>query len=133
MPTVLIVDDSKMVRAMVRQALEVDRYEVVEAADGREALALTDNHNPDLVVTDINMPEMDGISLIRELRSRPRFRLTPILVLSTEASDDIVRNGKNAGATGWLVKPFDSGALRQTAQLALELREKAIRKEANRP
>jgi two-component system chemotaxis response regulator CheY len=134
MPIVLIVDDSKMVRTMVREALEadVDRYTVVEACDGVEALELSERHNPDLIVTDINMPEMDGLALIRELRARPSFRLTPILVLSTEASDDIIRNGKDAGATGWLVKPFDPKSLRQTAELALALREKAIRKEASR-
>lgn len=131
MTTVLIVDDSKMVRMMVRQALETDQYAVVEACDGREALDLTDRLTPDLIVTDINMPEMDGLSLIRALRERPGFRLTPMLVLSTEAGDNIKQNGKDAGATGWLVKPFDPDQLRQTARFVLALRDKARRKEGS--
>jgi two-component system chemotaxis response regulator CheY len=126
--TALIVDDSKMVRMMVRDALAADGHKIWEACDGREALALAEQVAPELVVTDINMPEMDGLSLIRELRNLPQHRLTPILVLSSEAGDDIVRNGKDAGATGWMVKPFDPDQLRQTARLVLELRNKALQK-----
>jgi two-component system chemotaxis response regulator CheY len=84
--TILIVDDSRVVRDMVRGALETDSHQVVEAADGCEALAVADGANPDLVITDVNMPEMDGLSLIRELRQRPRYHLTPILVLTTNGT-----------------------------------------------
>lgn len=131
--TILIVDDSKMVRLMVREALEAERYQVVEASDGCEALRVLDGVTPDLVVTDINMPEMDGISLIRALRELPKHRWMPILVLSSEAGDDIKYNGKSAGATGWLVKPFDPVQLRETTRYVLELREKAKRKMESNP
>ncbi|OAI39895.1 hypothetical protein AYO40_05335 [Planctomycetaceae bacterium SCGC AG-212-D15] len=127
---VLIVDDSTMVRMMVREALAADGYQIQEACDGRAALALVKTVTPNLVVTDINMPEMDGISLIRALRDLPEHRMTPILVLTSEAGDDIIRNGKNAGATGWLVKPFDADQLRSTARYVLELHRKALGKKA---
>lgn len=127
--TILIVDDSKMMRGMVRSALEADQHQVVEAADGREALAAVDGARPDLVITDVNMPEMDGLTLIRELRQRPECRLTPILVLTTEAGETMKRAGREAGATGWVVKPFEPGQLRATAACALRLREKALRKQ----
>src|SRR5262249_36532983 len=129
--SVLVVDDSKTVRMMVREALVQDGYDIREACDGCEALTVVKTVTPDLVVTDINMPEMDGISLIRALRELPEHRLTPILVLSSEATDDIIRNGKNAGATGWMVKPFDGGQLRVTARYVLELRERARHRESS--
>jgi two-component system chemotaxis response regulator CheY len=125
---VLVVDDSTMVRMMVCEALAADGYQVQEACDGREALAIVKTVTPNLVVTDINMPEMDGISLIRALRELPEHRMTPILVLSSEAGDDIIRNGRNAGATGWMVKPFDADQLRSTARYVLELHRKALLK-----
>jgi two-component system chemotaxis response regulator CheY len=125
--TILIVDDSRVIREMVREALETDRHQVVEAADGCEALAVADGASPDLVITDVNMPEMDGLSFIRELRQRPRYRLTPILVLTTEGGEPMKRRGREAGATGWVVKPFDPVRLREAAACALRLREKALR------
>jgi two-component system chemotaxis response regulator CheY len=126
--TILIVDDSKIMRGLVRGALEADRYRVVEAADGKEALIVIDGANPDLVITDVNMPEMDGLTLIRELRQLPAYLPIPILVLTTEAGDDLKKRGRAVGATGWLVKPFDPARLRETAECALRLREKALRK-----
>jgi two-component system chemotaxis response regulator CheY len=131
--TILIVDDSKMVRRMVRGALEEDRHQVVEAADGREALDLVSDARPDLVITDVNMPEMDGLTLIQELRRRPDADLLPILVLTTEAGENMKQRGRQAGATGWVVKPFDPVQLREVAACALRLRTQALRKRENPP
>lgn len=114
--TILIVDDSRTVRTMVRQALEADHHQVVEATDGVAALAALDMGPADLVITDVNMPEMDGLKLVRALRDRPAYRFTPILVLTTESGDDIKQRGREAGATGWLVKPFNPDQLRKTVE-----------------
>jgi two-component system chemotaxis response regulator CheY len=112
--TILIVDDSPTMRSMVRGALEADRHRVVEAQDGRAALSALDSTTPDLIITDVNMPEMDGLALVRALRKRPTSRFTPALVLTTEASVDMKQRGREAGATGWLVKPFNPEQLRRT-------------------
>ena len=114
--TILIVDDSRTVRTMVRQALEADHHQVVEATDGVAALAALDMGPADLVITDVNMPEMDGLKLVRVLRDRPGYRFTPILVLTTESGDEIKQRGREAGATGWLVKPFNPDQLRKTVE-----------------
>lgn len=126
--TILIVDDSRMIRTLVRDALAPAHYRIVEAANGREALDRVDDAAPELVITDVNMPEMNGLGLIRALRERPRYRYTPILVLTTESGADLMQQGRAAGATGWLVKPFDPEQLRETVLWALGLREKALRK-----
>ncbi len=117
--TILIADDSTTMRAMVRGALEVDRHHVVEAADGREALVALDAAPVDLVITDVNMPELDGLALVRTLRGQSRYRFTPILVLTTESSDQMKQRGREAGATGWLVKPFQRDRLREVVQHVL--------------
>jgi two-component system, chemotaxis family, chemotaxis protein CheY len=106
---ILVVDDSTSIRQMVAFTLKSAGYAVVEAADGQEGLDKT-NASSDtisLVLTDQNMPRMDGLTLIKTLRSQPKFAATPILMLTTESSDDMKAQGKAAGATGWLVKPFD--------------------------
>ena len=82
-------------------------YGVVEAADGQEALEFARNKSVDLVISDVNMPRMDGIRLVSELRDLPTYRLTPLLLLTTESSQDKKLEGKRAGATGWIVKPFN--------------------------
>ncbi|MGB5043858.1 MAG: response regulator, partial [Nitrospira sp.] len=83
-------------------------YQVVEAGNGKEAVGkVNGGAKPDLVVTDLNMPEMDGITLIKEIRKMPALKFTPILMLTTEASDDKKKAGQAAGATGWIVKPFN--------------------------
>lgn len=106
--TVLVVDDSKTMRDMVTFTLTSAGYEVVQAGDGKEAVVkLSNGSRPALVVTDLNMPEMDGITLIKEIRKMPAFRFTPILMLTTESSDEKKAAGKAAGATGWIVKPFN--------------------------
>ena len=114
--TILIVDDSRTVRTMVRQALEADHHQVIEATDGVAALAALDMGPADLVITDVNMPEMDRLKLVRALRGRPGYRFTPILVLTTESGDEIKQRGREAGATGWLVKPFNPDQLRKTVE-----------------
>ena len=118
--TILIVDDSMMMRTMVRGALEADHHHVVEAPDGRAALRTLEAARPDLVITDVNMPEMDGLSLVRALREQGRHRFTPILVLTTEGSDAMKQRGREAGATGWLVKPFNPDQLRQVVRRVMK-------------
>ena len=103
--TVLVVDDSPTMRQMVAFTLTSAGYQVVEAGNGKEAVGkVNGGAKPDLVVTDLNMPEMDGITLIRKM---PALKFTPILMLTTEASDDKKKAGQAAGATDWIVKPFN--------------------------
>jgi two-component system, chemotaxis family, chemotaxis protein CheY len=111
---ILTVDDSASMRQMVSFTLRGAGYEVVQAADGVEALDYARNNDVDLVLTDVNMPGMDGITLVRELRGLPNYRLVPLLVLTTEASPEKKIEGKQAGATGWLVKPFNPEQLLAT-------------------
>lgn len=105
--TVLAVDDSASIRQMVAFTLKSAGYDVVEAVDGEDGLAKAKSKNVNLVLTDQNMPKMDGLTLIKSLRSMPQYKAAPILVLTTESSDQMKAQGKAAGATGWLVKPFD--------------------------
>ncbi|MDP2788418.1 MAG: response regulator [Pseudomonadota bacterium] len=104
---VLTVDDSASIRQMVAFTLRSAGYEVIEAVDGVDGLNKAKSKVADLVLTDQNMPEMDGLTLIRTLRALPDYRSKPILMLTTESSDAMKAAGKAAGATGWLVKPFD--------------------------
>jgi two-component system chemotaxis response regulator CheY len=120
--TILVVDDSVTMRALVRSALEDDQHQVVEAADAQEALTALDAAPADLVITDVNMPGMDGLALVRILRSRPRERLVPILVLTTEGGEPMKQRGREAGATGWIVKPFDPEGLRDVVRRVLRAR-----------
>lgn len=106
---ILAVDDSTSIRQMVAFTLKSAGYTVIEAADGQEGLdkANASGDTISLVLTDQNMPKIDGLTLIKMLRGIPKFASTPILMLTTESSDDMKGQGKAAGATGWLVKPFD--------------------------
>jgi two-component system chemotaxis response regulator CheY len=99
---------------MVRHTLEGAGYKVVQAADGVEALERAKEGSVDLVLTDVNMPRMDGISLVRELRALASYKFVPMLVLTTESGQDTKLRGKQAGATGWLVKPFNPEQLLAT-------------------
>ena len=110
---IMIVEDSRSLRRMIRTALAVDGYDVLEGQDGEEALALLRTTTPDMVITDVHMPGMDGLSLVRALRALPLFRFTPILILTTERSEEMKQRGLAAGATGWIVKPFDPEQLRK--------------------
>lgn len=105
--TVLTVDDSPSIRQMVAFTLKGAGYDIIEASDGQEGLDKAKGRSVDLVLTDQNMPVMDGLTLIKNLRGLPSYKSTPILMLTTESSDAMKTSGRAAGATGWLVKPFD--------------------------
>jgi len=109
--TILTVDDSVSIRQMVKFTLSKEGYSIIEACDGKDALSKIGAGKIDMVVTDLNMPNMDGITLIRELRTKPEFRFTPIIMLTTESQDSRKQEGKAAGATGWIVKPFQPDQL----------------------
>jgi two-component system, chemotaxis family, chemotaxis protein CheY len=111
---VLAVDDSASMRQMVGVTLRA-----VEAADGDEALEYARKHRVDLVLADVNMPRMDGITLIAHLRTLPNYHLTPLLLLTTESSPERKLQGKQAGATGWMVKPFHPEQLLATLERVL--------------
>ena len=104
--TVMTVDDSASVRQMVSFTLKGAGYEVVEAVDGRDALAKLNGGAVHMVITDLNMPNLDGIGLIRGLRGSASQRFVPIVMLTTESQDSKKQEGKAAGATGWIIKPF---------------------------
>ena len=105
--TILAVDDSTSMRQMVGHVLREAGYRVIEASDGDEALELAQRERMDAVITDHNMPRMDGLSLVRMLRALDAYARTPIVLLTTESSDEMKMKGREAGATGWMVKPFD--------------------------
>ena len=120
MAKILIVDDSASMRHMVSFTLAGAGHQVTEAPDGADALALAKAGGSfDLVLSDVNMPKMDGISLVKELRTLPTFKFTPILMLTTESGSDKKTEGKNAGATGWIVKPFSPDQLIATVNKVL--------------
>lgn len=105
--SILVVDDTRSMRKMVAAVLKGAGYEVAEAGDGVEALELARARVFDLVVTDHNMPRMDGVTLVRELRGLPNYDPVALIVLSTEAGTELKQKGREAGATGWMAKPFD--------------------------
>lgn len=119
MATILAVDDSASMRQMVAFTLKGAGYDVIEASDGKQALDTARQKRVDLVLTDVNMPVMDGISLIKELRGLPNYRFTPMLMLTTESADHKKAEGKAAGATGWIVKPFNPDQLLATIKKVL--------------
>jgi len=116
---ILTVDDSCSMRQMVRTALQADGYEVTEAENGEAALAALDVEAPDLVITDLYMPTMDGLTLLRAIRERPQYKFTPVLLLTTEHGEEMKQRGRASGATGWLVKPFQPEQLRQVVARVL--------------
>lgn len=109
--TVLIVDDSATMRSMVRFSLTEAGYSVVEAVDGQDGLDKLSQQPVRIVITDYNMPVMDGITFIKQIRSQAPYRHTPVLMLTTEGATSRKEEGRAAGATGWLVKPFDPAQL----------------------
>jgi len=119
MATILAVDDSTSMRQMVAFTLKGAGFEVVEAADGKEALGAAQRTRFDLVLSDVNMPVMDGITLVKELRALPNYKFTPILMLTTESAGTKKSEGKQAGATGWIVKPFNPDQLLSTIKKVL--------------
>ncbi len=120
MAKLLIVDDSTMLRDMLNYALNEGGYtDVTEAVDGVDGLAKAKATSFDLIITDVNMPNMDGLTLITELRKLPQYSKKPILVLTTERSDEMKVKGKAAGATGWIVKPFVPDQLLKAVNIVL--------------
>jgi two-component system chemotaxis response regulator CheY len=119
MPNILIADDSASMRNMVQATLMSAGHQVTAAADGQQALNEASKGKFDAVVTDLNMPVMDGISLVKNLRGLPNYKYTPILLLTTESGTDKKAEGKAAGATGWLVKPFNPEKLLATVARVL--------------
>jgi two-component system chemotaxis response regulator CheY len=117
--TVLAVDDSSSIRLMVAFSLEQAGYDVVHAVNGEDGLAKAKEQSVDLVLTDHNMPVMDGLTLIKRLRELATYQSVPILMLTTEYSDQMKDAGKKAGANGWLVKPFDPERLIAVVQTVL--------------
>ena len=114
MAQILAVDDSPSMRALVESALRSAGHDVTPACDGVEALEIAQRQRVQLVLADVNMPNMDGITLVRRLRALPEYKFVPILMLTTEINPDRKREAKSAGATGWLVKPFDPTQLLST-------------------
>jgi len=119
MTTILAVNDSNSMRQMVSFTLKQAGHEVTEAADGVEALELAKKNAFTLVISDVNMPRMDGITLIRQLRTLPNYKFTPLLMLTTESGPEKKQEGKAAGATGWIVKPFNPDQLLATVKRVL--------------
>ena len=116
---VLVVDDSSSVRQMICFTLNTAGYQTEEAGDGKQGLTKAQSGTFNMVFTDQNMPVMDGLTLIRSLRQLPTYKSTPILMLTTEAGADMKAQGKAAGATGWLVKPFDPEKLLEVVKKVL--------------
>jgi len=114
--TILAVDDSGSLRQMVAFSLTAAGYKVVQAVDGQDGLNKAKDQVVDLVLTDQNMPVMDGLTLIKNLRVLSTYQKVPILMLTTESSDEMKAKGKAAGANGWLVKPFDPKRLIDVVQ-----------------
>lgn len=112
--SVLVVDDSASIRQLVAFTLKEAGFDVVEGSNGQEALDQLEKSKVDLIITDLNMPVMDGITFIRNVRARPANKYTPVLLLTTESQAEKKQEGKAAGATGWLVKPFHPGKLMDT-------------------
>lgn len=109
--TILTVDDSRMMREMLLMVLNEAGFKVVQAEDGADGLDVLARANPDVIITDINMPKLDGYGFIEGVRQDQRYRATPILVLSTESSAEKKARARHAGATGWIVKPFQKDTL----------------------
>src|ERR1017187_10000126 len=116
MRTILTVDDSASVRQMVSFTLRKSGYEVVEAVDGKDGLGKVSSGKFDLIITDLNMPNMDGIQLIAATRKLPGYSFIPILMLTTESQAEKKAEGRKAGATGWIVKPFNAAQLNSVVQ-----------------
>jgi two-component system chemotaxis response regulator CheY len=108
---ILVVDDSASMRQLVSFTVKDAGYEVCEAVNGKEGLTKITDKKMDMVITDLNMPEMDGIEFIKHLRGKAAYRFTPILMLTTESQEGKKQEGKQAGASGWIVKPFKPAEL----------------------
>lgn len=108
---ILAIDDSKTIREMLRSALAAAGFEVHLADDGQAGIEALDQVVPDVVITDINMPRLDGFGVLEKIRESANFKTLPVLILTTESAQDLKNRARQAGATGWIVKPFDDGKL----------------------
>lgn len=117
--TVLIIDDSPSMREMIAFILKRAGYTIIQSGDGQEALAKLGGERVALIITDLNMPVMDGMTFIKEARANPHLKFTPILILTTESQEEKKQQGKAAGATGWIVKPFNPQQLLATISKVL--------------
>ncbi|OYY95208.1 MAG: two-component system response regulator [Hydrogenophilales bacterium 28-61-23] len=104
--TILIVDDSASIRQVVGLTLKGAGYDIVDAVDGKDALTKLDGRKINLVISDVNMPNMDGISFVKQMKTMPAYKFTPVIMLTTEGSEAMKRDGQAAGAKAWVVKPF---------------------------
>jgi|SRR5690606_3801358 len=104
--SILVVDDSASLRQVVAIALKQEGYDVIEASDGQDALNKLTGQKIHLIISDVNMPRMDGITMVKEIKKRPEYKFTPIIMLTTESGDDMKMAGKEAGVKAWVVKPF---------------------------
>jgi len=111
--TAVIVDDSISMRQMVSFAMKEAGFSVLEGGNGQEGLKHLDGKRVDLIITDLNMPVMDGISMLKQLRAKPQYKFTPVLMLTTESQEAKKQEGRAAGATGWIIKPFNLPQLLQ--------------------
>ncbi|RLB63399.1 MAG: response regulator [Deltaproteobacteria bacterium] len=116
---ILVVDDSETVRQVLQLTLVNAGFDVVEAEDGLEALDKMSHHSVDMMITDLNMPKMDGLELIKKVREDGTHRFTPIVMLTTESSEEKKQAGREAGASGWIVKPFKPEQLLKVVKLVL--------------
>ncbi|HEY5717286.1 MAG TPA: response regulator [Motiliproteus sp.] len=104
--TILVIDDAASIRQVIGMTLKGAGYNVIEACDGKDALGKLNGDKINLIITDVNMPNMDGITFIKEAKKLPRYKFTPIMVLTTESQDSKKQEGQAAGAKAWVVKPF---------------------------
>lgn len=114
--TIMIVDDSASMRQVIAIALKGEGYTVIEGRDGKDALSKLTGQKVHLIISDVNMPVMDGISFVKEVKQLPNYRFTPILMLTTESEESKKREGQAAGARAWMVKPFKSDQLLTAVQ-----------------
>ncbi|QEP44739.1 response regulator [Ectothiorhodospiraceae bacterium BW-2] len=119
MANILIVDDSNSMRQMVSFTLKGAGHHITEASDGVQGLTKTKGSQFDLIISDINMPNMDGIAMVKAVRQLPNYKFTPILMLTTESASHKKQEGKAAGATGWIIKPFNPNGLLTTVNKVL--------------
>ncbi len=118
--TIMVVDDSASIRQVVSIALKSAGYTVIEAVDGKDALSKLNGQKINLVISDVNMPNMDGISLVKELKKKADYKFTPVIMLTTEGADAKKKEGQEAGAKAWIVKPFKSEQMLQAVSMLVK-------------
>jgi two-component system, chemotaxis family, chemotaxis protein CheY len=123
MATILVVDDSKTIRTSLRRPLELAGHEVIEAEDGRDGLAKLETAKVDMILSDINMPEMDGLTMCKHIKENAKYKHIPIVVVSTEASPEMKAEGKSAGVLAWMIKPPNPAKLVEAVAKVIEMKQ----------